>query len=360
MNSVEESNGIQKPKSKEPIVTDTSDDESFEEFDADNLIIIPVNDDSKKIRQILSNETSMKILDALKKESMSSSQLSEKLGLPLTTIKYNVDILVENNLVNVKKIKYSEKGRQVKIYEAPEKVIVFAPEKISRISIITMLQKYAFAFTCAVFAGFGLSYLFRSHRSVVENTSMASDAKIMVESGRYYDYNTNSAAGDYIVQSANTTPANATVAGDAPVPAPSAMPEAVMADVGQIYDTNIAPYANDIDLSVISDVRNLYAPYTEVPVSYADPNYLLNESTYTYVSDAAYNATVAADAGVNAAPGGIHESLAAAANWIYDSVGYQAFWFILGALFVCVVIWVVEYVSVSKNKNTNDHVQKQK
>ena len=125
-----------------------SDDESVE-FDASSLIIVPVNDDSKKIRQIFSNETSMKILEILKQESMSSSELADRLNIPLTTVKYNLDILVDNDLVNIKRIKYSEKGRQVKIYEAPEKVIVFAPEKMSRFSLVAMLQKYAFAFAGA-------------------------------------------------------------------------------------------------------------------------------------------------------------------------------------------------------------------
>jgi DNA-binding transcriptional ArsR family regulator len=130
-----------------------AEDDFDEKFDASSLIIIPVNEDSKKIRQIFSNETSMKILEALKQECMSSSELAEKLDIPLTTAKYNLDILVENDLVHIKRIKYSEKGRQVKIYEAPEKVIVFAPEKMSRFSLINMLQKYAFAFVAVGLLG---------------------------------------------------------------------------------------------------------------------------------------------------------------------------------------------------------------
>ncbi|WNY25380.1 winged helix-turn-helix domain-containing protein [Methanolapillus millepedarum] len=355
MNSVEENRGIQKPKPKDPIVSDTPDDESFEEFDADNLIIIPVNDDSKKIRQILSNETSMKILDALKKESMSSSQLSDKLGLSLTTIKYNVDILVENGLVNVKKIKYSEKGRQVKIYEAPEKVIVFAPEKISRISIVSMLQKYAFAFGCAVFAGFGFSYLFRQHQTVVEKTAM--DARLMSSSENYYDLSgafANNTSAGVVVQSAIPDAfSNGTV------PPTSE----VISGAGQLAGNMNIPYAGNVDLAAISNVSNMHLLYGSDAgsvVGYVDPNYVLNESTYSYVSDAAYNATVAAGSGVSAAPSGVHDSFVSISNWIYDTIGYQAFWFILGALFVCVVIWVVEYVSVSKNKNVNNKVQNRK
>ncbi|WNY27545.1 hypothetical protein MsAm2_13470 [Methanolapillus ohkumae] len=344
MNSTEERNGAQKPKSKDPIVADAPDGESFEEFDASNVIIIPVNDDSKKIRQILSNETSMKILETLKKESMSSSELAEKLGLPLTTVKYNLDILVENGLANVKKIKYSEKGRQVKIYEAPEKVIVFAPEKISRISIISMLQKYAFSFACAVFAGLGLGYISKMHRSGVEN---ATNAKIANDSGLYYDTVSQNRLMEEASQMATTV-----MESPAPSSVPSAMvPESVsIAGAGSTYP-NI-PYGGEIDTSFISEIHNLHPAALMSPAP-MDPTALLNESTYTYVSE---NMSVATQTAVQTVADvgnstDIHGGLASLSTWIYDTIGYQAFWFILGALFVCVIIWLAEYVSVSRNRH---------
>lgn len=140
----------------------------FDAFDPENLMIISVNDDSKKIRQILSNETSMKIVDILKKENLSAGELSEKLSMPLPTVKYNLDILVENGLVRIKSVRYSEKGRRVKIYEAPEKVIVFAPETISRISLVTLLQKYAAAFVFSVFGALGFSAVRRHFTTMPE------------------------------------------------------------------------------------------------------------------------------------------------------------------------------------------------
>ncbi|MDR0767075.1 MAG: winged helix-turn-helix domain-containing protein [Methanosarcinales archaeon] len=220
--------------------------EAFEELGADSVVVIPVNDDSKKIRQILSNDTSMKIMELLKKESLSASEVSEKLGIPLTTVKYNVDQMVEYDLVRVQRIKYSEKGRQVKIYEAPEKVIVFAPETMSRISLLSMLQKYAFAFVAAAFAGFGLNYIYQ---------------------GR-----TNQAM-----------PAMARFADDAYEIMPSPVPEAA-AGAGALSDGSV-----------------------------------------------------------------IHNSVMAFCDWFFYIMNYNAFWFIAGALFVCVAIWAFEYMSVKKN-----------
>lgn len=228
------------------IIETNNSTETFEEFDADSIIVIPVNDDSKKIRQILSNDTSMKIMELLKKESLSASEVAEKLEIPLTTVKYNIDQMVEHDLVRIQRIRYSEKGRQVKIYEAPEKVIVFAPEKISRISLISMLQKYAFAFVAAAFGGFGLNYLYRRHWE---------SRPIMMKSTAY----------------------------------------------------DVVP-----------------------------------EIEYDMVEEAI-------ETGSGALSGGfIHEAVMSFNDWFFNLMNYHSFWFISGALFVCVIIWVIEYASVKK------------
>jgi predicted transcriptional regulator len=75
------------------------------------VLVLPVNGESRKITQILSNETSIKILELLGKKSMSATSIAEELELPLTTVKYNLDSLIESDLIKVKQIKWSKKGR---------------------------------------------------------------------------------------------------------------------------------------------------------------------------------------------------------------------------------------------------------
>jgi len=125
------------------------------------VLVLPVNGDSRKITQILSNETSLKILDLLGKKSMSATNIAEELKLPLTTVKYNLDSLVESDLIKVKQIKWSQKGRQVKIYESAEKLIVLVPSRntMDKLSIINLLQKYIGIIGAAVFAAAGIEYL---------------------------------------------------------------------------------------------------------------------------------------------------------------------------------------------------------
>lgn len=225
--------------------------EALDNFDADSIVVIPVNEDSKKIRQILSNDTAMKILELLKTENLSAGEVAEKLDIPLTTVKYNIDQMVEHDLIRIQRIKYSEKGRQVKIYEAPEKVIVFAPEKVTRVSLISMLQKYAFAFVAAAFGGFGLNYLYRRHW---ENQA-----------------------------------------------------------------------ASMMKFSALTEADDIFA--TE---------------------------EAAADVGAGALSGGsgIHEIIMSVNDWFFNMMNYHAFWFIAGALFVCIVIWTIEYVTVKKAVKT--------
>jgi predicted ArsR family transcriptional regulator len=135
--------------------------QELERVDKENkVLVLPVNGDSRKITQILSNETSLKILELLGKKSMSATNIAEELHLPLTTVKYNLDSLVESDLIKVKQIKWSKKGRQVKIYESVEKLIVLVPTRnsIDTLSIINMLQKYIGVIGAALFAAAGIEY----------------------------------------------------------------------------------------------------------------------------------------------------------------------------------------------------------
>lgn len=132
-----------------------------EKVEQDNrVLVLPVNGESRRITQILSNGTSLKILELLGEKSMSATDIAEQLNLPLTTVKYNLDSLVESDLIKVKQIKWSQKGRQVKIYESMEKLIVLVPSKssIDRLSIISILQKYIGVIGAAFFAATGIEY----------------------------------------------------------------------------------------------------------------------------------------------------------------------------------------------------------
>jgi ArsR family transcriptional regulator, arsenate/arsenite/antimonite-responsive transcriptional repressor len=95
----------------------------------EKLLILQLSEDCRKIARLLSNETSIRILNLLHKRSMSAGDLANELQMRLNTLKYNLDSLLEAGLIRVRLIKWSRKGREIKIYEAVEKVIILLPGK---------------------------------------------------------------------------------------------------------------------------------------------------------------------------------------------------------------------------------------
>ena len=119
---------------------------------SDKLLVLPLGDESKKITQVISNDTARQIMELLAGQSMSASGIAKELDVPLTTIKYNLENLVDVGLVKIERIKYSEKGRQVKVYAPVRKLIVVVPEKLGSASITEILKKYLGVILTAVFA----------------------------------------------------------------------------------------------------------------------------------------------------------------------------------------------------------------
>lgn len=93
----------------------------------EKLLILQLSEDSKKVSRLLSNETSLKVLKTLENRSMSAGDLANELEIRLNTIKYNLDLLLEAGLIKVRQVKWSRKGREIKVYEAVEKVIILLP-----------------------------------------------------------------------------------------------------------------------------------------------------------------------------------------------------------------------------------------
>jgi predicted transcriptional regulator len=108
----------------------------------EKLLIIPLGDESKKITQVISNDTARQIIGLLADAPLSASDIAERLQNPLTTITYNLENLESVGLIKVEKIKYSEKGRKIKIYGPVKKLIVIAPEKTDRNTIADLIRKY--------------------------------------------------------------------------------------------------------------------------------------------------------------------------------------------------------------------------
>ena len=136
---------------------------------SEKLLVLPLGKESKKITQVITNDTARQIMELLAEDSMSASDIATQLGVPLTTIKYNLENLVDVGLIKIERIKYSEKGRQVKVYAPIRKLIVLVPEKTDSNTIMDVLKKYLGVVFAAVFAS-GLVEMITRSDGVVNST----------------------------------------------------------------------------------------------------------------------------------------------------------------------------------------------
>lgn len=130
------------------------------------LLILPLGEQSKKLTQVISNETAMKILELLAESPLSTSQISELLNLPITTVQYNIDNLMSIGLIKIDRVKYSEKGREVKIYTPRQKLIVLVPEKTESSDVLGILKKYIALLFFAFVSASAIEFLIQSTQPI--------------------------------------------------------------------------------------------------------------------------------------------------------------------------------------------------
>lgn len=118
----------------------------------EKLLILPLDEESKKITQIISNDTARQIIELLADSPLSASDIAERLRSPISTIAYNLENLESVGLIKIEKIKYSRKGREVKIYGPVRKLIVVVPGRTDKNSVAEILKKYAGMLVAAAFA----------------------------------------------------------------------------------------------------------------------------------------------------------------------------------------------------------------
>jgi len=128
----------------------------------EKILILPLGEESKKITQVISNDTARQIIELLADAPLSASDIAGRLQVPLTTITYNLENLESVGLIKVERIKYSEKGREVKIYAPVRKLIVVVPERTDRKSVADIVRKYLGVILAAVLASSLIEFFMRS------------------------------------------------------------------------------------------------------------------------------------------------------------------------------------------------------
>ncbi len=113
------------------------------------LILEPGDERAKKIGKAMANKSATAILSVLKGNDLTLSEISERMDQPMTTVKYHVENLLDAELIEVRKVRYSEKGREVKIYGVNDRLVIVAP---SGGNVKDTLLKYASVFALLLIA----------------------------------------------------------------------------------------------------------------------------------------------------------------------------------------------------------------
>ena len=188
-----------------------------------SFLLVSLNENkAKKLAEVISNNTCRKILDHLsEKKDATESDISKDLNIPISTVHYNMQALVEARLVKSDEYHYSEKGKEVNHYKLANQYVIIAPEGEKSIirerlkSLIpTALIMGAAALVIKLFSGtFGATMMKASSTAAGEATPMlkAAAAPVVQESAR-------ALAQDTAVETTNTMLAEN---------APAAVPQAI-------------------------------------------------------------------------------------------------------------------------------------
>ncbi|MBU0535549.1 MAG: winged helix-turn-helix domain-containing protein [Nanoarchaeota archaeon] len=95
----------------------------------ETFIMVSLEEDkAKKLAQVISNDTSRKILDHLASKKATETELAKELSIPISTVHYNLKALVDCRLVEADEFHYSEKGKEVLHYSLANKYVIIAPK----------------------------------------------------------------------------------------------------------------------------------------------------------------------------------------------------------------------------------------
>ncbi len=104
------------------------------------IIVMPLDDNSKEISQVLANDTARKILSLLSERSMTLTEICAELEIALSTGEYGLNKLRDAGLIKIIGTRKSEKNVEMKIYAPEEKFIVIAPKSMRKEDTISALK----------------------------------------------------------------------------------------------------------------------------------------------------------------------------------------------------------------------------
>ncbi len=95
-----------------------------------NFLLLSLDDaEAKKVANIVGNDSCKKILDFLSEKEGTETEIAKALSIPLSTVHYNLKLLLDAKLIDADEYHYSEKGKEVFHYKLANKYIIITPKR---------------------------------------------------------------------------------------------------------------------------------------------------------------------------------------------------------------------------------------
>ncbi len=115
----------------------------------DIIVLEPGDERAQKIGKAISSQTANDILQLLSESPRTATDLTDLLKIPMSTLKYHLDNLLEAGLLEVTETRYSVKGREIKVYGVRDQLLIVAPKMTN---IRSILLKYTSLFALVILA----------------------------------------------------------------------------------------------------------------------------------------------------------------------------------------------------------------
>ncbi|HOT02689.1 MAG TPA: helix-turn-helix domain-containing protein [Methanolinea sp.] len=113
------------------------------------VVLQPGDERAQKIGKAIASQSANDILHALQEMPKTAGDLASALSMPMGTVKYHLENLLDAGLLEVRETRYSVKGRPIKVYGIKDQLLIVAP-KVQNIRSI--LLKYATLFGIIILA----------------------------------------------------------------------------------------------------------------------------------------------------------------------------------------------------------------
>jgi len=148
------------------------------------IILEQGSPEAQKIAKAMASPAAGEVLNLLSGEGpYTATEIAEKLNIPLTSLKYHLENLLEAGLIEVVNTRWSEKGKRMKIYGAVEKDIILKPKKKS--TTAKVVGKYGVAAGVAAIICAGIPLLSRIFSSSAPDATPTNDMVTYTASGPY-------------------------------------------------------------------------------------------------------------------------------------------------------------------------------